>query len=438
MHPESDERRLRVPGDKSITHRALILGALATGQSLIRRPLVGADTRSTAAALRALGVDIPELGQEVRISGAGLHGLRPSPDVIDCGNSGTTVRLLMGVLAGSAFDTTLTGDASLRSRPMRRVTVPLELMGATFHELEREDRLPVRMHGGALRPLRYDSPQSSAQVKSAILLAGLTGSADVTVVEPLLSRDHTERMLSRIGVPLRVGHDRSGRPDVTLSPVAHLEAFEMDVPGDLSSAAFIVAHTLLAGRGRVRIVDVGLNPTRIGFVTVMQRMGGRLNIENARESCGEPLGDLVVERSELTATRIAAEEIPSLVDEVPVIAVLAAHADGTTVIEGAGELRVKESDRIRAVVDNLTAIGALAEERPEGMVIHGGARAADATGSTLSGVVRVHDDHRIAMAFGVLSAATGGAVRVDDPDAVGVSFPGFWDALADTDARGDQ
>jgi 3-phosphoshikimate 1-carboxyvinyltransferase len=336
----------------------------------------------------------------------------------------------MGVLAGCAFESTLTGDASLCSRPMRRVTVPLQLMGATFHEIGAADRLPIRMQGGALRPLHYDSPQASAQVKSAILLAGLTGSADVVVTEPILSRDHTERMLARLGVPLRGGRTADDRPEVMLSPVAHLDAFEVEVPGDLSSAAFIIAHALLTARIPVRIRDVGLNPTRTGFLEVVQRMGGRVSVENVRESCGEPLGDVVVEQSALRAFRISAPEIPSLVDEVPVLAILAAHAEGTTVIEGAGELRVKESDRISAVVENLIAIGAVAEERADGMVVSGIGPVEPGSPAQLRGDVRVHGDHRIAMAFGVLSAATSGAVRIDDPGAVGVSFPGFWDVLA--------
>lgn len=430
MPTDFEERRLRVPGDKSITHRALMLAALATGRSRIRRPLIGADTLSSAAALRSLGVRIPELTGDTAIEGVGLHGLRASRDVIDCGNSGTTARLLMGVLAGCPFESTLTGDESLCSRPMRRVTAPLELMGATFAELGREDRLPIRMQGGALRPLDYDSPHASAQVKSAVLLAGLTGSADVRVVEPLLSRDHTERMLSRMGVPLRQGVTAGDLPFVSLSPVARLDAFDIEVPGDPSSAAFLVAHALLAATLPVRITDVGLNPTRTGFIEVVQRMNGRLRVENVRESCGEPLGDLIVERSELTATRITGLEIPSLVDEVPVLAVLAAHADGVTIIEGAGELRVKESDRIRTMVENLAAVGITAEERPDGMAVHGSAANATPRGSRLSGDIRVHGDHRIAMAFGVLTAATNNAVRVDDPGCARVSFPGFWDILA--------
>ena len=425
MHPEMTERCVRVPGDKSVTHRALILAALASGRSRIVRPLIGADTRSTAAALRSMGVEVPELDPEVHVNGVGLHGLKSPGDVIDCGNSGTTARLLLGVLSGCAFEATLTGDASLRSRPMRRVTRPLEQMGAMFDELEQPDRLPIRVRGGALRPLHYDSPHASAQVKTAVLLAGLTGSADVSVTEPILSRDHTERMLTRVGVPLRTDRTKDGRVRVSLLPVPQIDAFDIDVPGDLSSAAFIAAHAFLTAPLPVRIQGVGLNPTRTGFLDVVRRMGAELAIENVRESCGEPLGDLVARRSVLRATCVDAAEVPSLVDEIPIIAMLAACAEGTTVIEGAGELRVKESDRIRTVVENLQAIGARAEERPDGMVIHGSGGVGE-----LAGTVRVHDDHRIAMAFGVLAAAAGGGVHIDDPAAVDVSFPGFWDALS--------
>jgi 3-phosphoshikimate 1-carboxyvinyltransferase len=334
----------------------------------------------------------------------------------------------MGVLAGCPFESALTGDASLRSRPMRRVTAPLELMGATFHELGAPDRLPIRMQGGALRPLRYDSPHASAQVKSAIMLAGLTGSADVVITEPILSRDHTERMLARIGVPLRTGRRADGRIEVMLSPVSQLDAFDIDIPGDISSAAFVAALALLAAAEPVRIRDVGLNPTRTGFIDVVHRMGARLAIDNVRESCGEPLGDIIVERSELRATRITADEMPSLLDEVPILAILAGRAAGTTVIEGAGELRVKESDRIRALVDNLKAVGVTAAEHRDGLEVQG-------SDDAPAGSVRVHGDHRIAMAFGVLSAATGGSVHVDDPAAVDVSFPGFWEMIARLGAR---
>ncbi|HEX6134856.1 MAG TPA: 3-phosphoshikimate 1-carboxyvinyltransferase [Longimicrobiales bacterium] len=413
---------VHVPGDKSITHRALILAALATGRSRVRRPLVGADTRSTAGVLRALGAGVGELGEETVIEGAGLHGLRAADGVLDCGNSGTTARLLMGVLAGFPFADTLTGDASLRSRPMRRVTEPLSRMGATFEELGEPDRLPIRMRGGALRPLSHVSPQASAQVKSALLLAGLTGGVEVTVREPLPSRDHTERMLSRLGVALRREQHADGGASVTLSPSPQLPAFDIEVPGDASSAAFLIAHALLAAPGPVRVRGVGLNPTRAGFLDVVRRMGGRIALENVRESCGEPIGDIIAERSALRGTIIGPAEIPSLVDEVPVLAVLAARAEGTTVVEGAAELRVKESDRIHALVSNLSRIGASVEERPDGLVVHGSSQ-------PLAGTIRTEGDHRIAMAFGVLGAAAGTHIEIDERDVVDVSFPGFWEVL---------
>lgn len=412
-------KSVRVPGDKSLTHRALMLAALATGKSVIRQPLIGADTQSTAAVLRALGADIGALEDHTTVTGSSLHGLSAATQPLDCGNSGTTARLMMGILSGYAFESTLTGDASLCSRPMRRVTTPLSQMGVQFTELEAPDRLPLRMLGGTLSALRYDSPHASAQVKSAILLAGLTGGVEVSVSEPVLSRDHSERMLSRLGVPLT----RDGLT-IRMQPVDHIGGFEFDVPGDFSSAAFVIALACLNANSPLRIRDVGLNPTRTGFLNVLQRMGAVVHAENERESCGEPIGDIVAQRSQLTATRIEASEIPSLVDEIPVIAILAARAEGTTVVEGAGELRVKESDRIAAIVANLKAIGVNAEEQPEGLVVHGTQRA-------LRGRVETRNDHRIAMAFGLLSATEGGAVEIDDPRVVDVSYPDYWNMLAD-------
>jgi 3-phosphoshikimate 1-carboxyvinyltransferase len=381
---------IRVPGDKSLTHRALLLAALATGHSRIARPLVGADTESTAAALRGLGCRVPDLGsgEDVQVVGLGLHGLHAPDSEIDCGNSGTTTRLLMGILAGYPFHATLTGDASLRSRPMRRVTTPLHKMGAVFEELGASDRLPVRMRGGALRSIDYDSPHASAQVKSAIMLAGLVGGVDVAVTEPLLSRDHTERMLAELGVKLLRETREDGSVKVSLQPPDQLQAFDFAVPGDFSSAAFIMAFAALHAVHPVRIVDVGLNPGRTGFIQVLRRMGGHVSIENRRESCGEPVGDVVVTRSALRATTIEAPEIPSLVDEIPVIAALAARAVGTTHISGASELRVKESDRIAAVVQNLRGVGAEAEELPDGMIVHGRRRARHARPSHRHGVWR--------------------------------------------------
>jgi 3-phosphoshikimate 1-carboxyvinyltransferase len=418
------ERTVRVPGDKSLTHRALLLAALAEGSSRIRRPLVGADTESTAAALRSLGCAIPPLAAsgELVIEGRGLRGLRPPADVIDCGNSGTTARLLMGVLAGHPFDATLTGDASLRSRPMRRVTAPLMEMGAAFTELGAADRLPVRIRGGALHGIDYHSPHASAQVKSAILLAGLVAGVDVSVTEPLLSRDHTERMLAQLGVRLDRQHQADGAARVALRPPPRMAALDFDVPGDFSSAAFLMAFAALHAVRPLRIEGVGLNPGRTGFLDVLRRMGGSVAVENERDSCGEPTGDIVVTRSALSGTSVGGAEIPALIDEVPVIAALAARADGTTTITGAGELRVKESDRIHAVVRNLRAVGVDATELDDGLVVHG-------TGAPLRGSVQSLHDHRIAMAFGLLAVEAGADIHIDEPEVVAVSFPEYWSTL---------
>lgn len=419
----SDALQLRVPGDKSLSHRALMLAALGTGRSVIRRPLIGADTESTAAALRALGCAVPDLDDDVVITGVGLRGLRAPPAPIDCGNSGTTARLLMGILAGQGFAAELTGDESLRSRPMRRVTEPLMRMGARFDELGAPDRLPIRVQGGTLQAFDYVSPHASAQVKSAVLLAGLCAGVDASVTEPVLSRDHTERMLSFMGVPIERSLLEDGRARAALRAVDRVDAFEFDVPGDFSSAAFVIALALMAGHGPVRVRDVGLNPTRTGMLDVLRRMGAIVRIENERESCGEPLGDVVTERSQLVATRIAGDEVPSLIDEIPIIAMLAARAEGTTVIEDAGELRVKESDRIAAVVANLRAVGADANERADGLEVCGSDR-------PLQGAVQAMHDHRVAMAFGVLAAAgPAGRITIDDRDVVAVSYPHFWTML---------
>jgi 3-phosphoshikimate 1-carboxyvinyltransferase len=414
-----------VPGDKSLTHRALLFAALGTGRSRVRRPLVGADTRSTAEALRRLGCPIPDLGstEELVIDGAGLRGLREPSDQLDCGNSGTTARLLMGVLAGQPFRAVLTGDASLRGRPMRRVTEPLARMGARFDELGDHDRLPVRIRGGVLTGIDYPSPHASAQVKSAILLAGLTGGVRVSVTEPQLSRDHTENMLRRAGVAVASRVLADGSACVALEPADHIEPLDFDVPGDFSSAAFLLAFAVLAAGGPVRVRDVGLNPTRTGFLDVLRRMGASVAIERQRDSGGEQIGDVVAAAAPLRATTIAGSEVPALIDEIPVIAALAARAEGTTVIDGAGELRVKESDRIRALVANLQAVRVAAEELPHGLIIHG-------TDRPLRGRVRALHDHRIAMAFGVLAAAGNADIEIDDVGVVDVSFPEFWTTLA--------
>jgi 3-phosphoshikimate 1-carboxyvinyltransferase len=421
LHVRGDAR---VPGDKSITHRALMLAAAAEGESRLSGLLPGEDCRSTAAVLRALGAAVPDPpadGREVRVRSGGLAAWREPAAALDCGNSGTTARLLMGLLAARPFAAVLTGDASLRGRPMRRITEPLVRMGAAFRELGAADRLPVEVRGGPLHGIDHRSPAASAQVKSAVLLAGLGGGVPVSVTEPQPSRDHTERMLRALGVEVSGAAGADGWR-VALRPTDRLPPLELEVPGDPSSAAFLAALALLSDEGELRIPAVGVNPTRVGWIEIVRRMGGEVAVEAARVSGGEPVADLVVRPSRLRATEVGGAEVPAAIDEIPVLAVLAARAEGETRITGAGELRVKETDRIAALAANLRAVGAEAEELPDGLVVRGSDR-------PLAGRVPTFHDHRIAMAFGVLAALPGNAIEVEDPAVADVSYPGFWTVL---------
>lgn len=414
--------RVRIPGDKSITHRALLLAAIARGESRVRSPLAAGDTSSTAAVLRELGAVVPSLQTgEVRVQGLGLRGLHAPAGELDCGNSGTTARLLLGMLAAQPLTATLTGDASLRSRPMRRVTQPLTAMGAVIREAGEADRLPLQVTGGVLRPIRYESPHASAQVKSALLLAGLCAGVPVSVREPTRSRDHTERLLRALGVPLTEVTSAEGCHDVALEPVASLSPLDLEVPGDFSAAAFLVAAALLLGRELV-IENVGINPTRTGMLGVLARMGAKVEVLGARESGGEPVATLLVRGGALHGTSIGGAEVPTLIDELPMLAVLASRARGETTIRDAAELRLKESDRIGMLIANLRSLGAEVEELEDGLVVQGSER-------PLRGVVRTAHDHRIAMAFGVLAALPGNDIRIDHPDTAAVSYPAFWQEL---------
>lgn len=419
---------LRVPGDKSISQRALILSSLAEGESRLRGLLFAGDPASTARALRGLGVPIPTLdpgGSEMTFSGLGLRGLQSPVRPLDVENSGTGARLLLGVLAGQPLEAVVTGDESLRKRPMARVTDPLTAMGAQFDALEVEGRLPIRVRGGPLKEFSYRLPVASAQLKSALLLAGLVGGVKVHLVEPGRSRDHTEKVLGGLGVSVTSG-PREGGWGVALSdPPLALPPLDLDIPGDFSSAAFFLLLGLLrAGNEPLVIKAVGLNQTRTGLLPVLERMNARVLVEMAPGvGEGEPSGDLVVYPSELAGCRVGGDEIPGLIDEVPILAAGAARARGLTRITGARELRVKETDRIRAVVDNLRALGVEAEELEDGMEIEG-------TDRPLRGRVQSHGDHRIAMAFGVLGSLPGNVVQVDGGEVAGVSFPGFWELLA--------
>jgi len=407
---------VRPPGDKSISHRALLLAALTDGSSRIRGILDSADVRSTAAALRALGVDVPPLEPEMRVRGVGLRGLRAPRVALDCGNSGTTTRLLAGVAAASPLSARFEGDASLSRRPMRRVARPLEAMGARV-EFDHADGLPMTVYGGPLRAIRWANETSSAQVKSAILLAAVVAGVEVVVSEPRLSRDHTERMLSARGVTV----ERSGNV-VRARPADRLEPRDTDVPSDPSSAAFFAALAALASSGELTLRGVCVNPTRAGFFDVLAEMGAAIEIVNRRDQGGEPVADVVVRPGPLSGVDVGVDRVPSLIDELPLLACLASRAEGETRITGARELRVKESDRIAAVVANLRAVGAAAEELADGMVIKG-------TTGALAGSVTTHGDHRLAMAFGVLGSLPGNRIAVDDPACVAVSFPSFWDEL---------
>ena len=413
------------PGDKSLSHRALLLGSLARGPSRVRGLLDADDVRSTARVLRDLGVDVPEGWEgEVEISGGsalrGGDGLR-----LDCGNSGTTARLVAGVVAGAGVEAILDGDASLRSRPMDRVVYPLQAMGARIEYRERRDRLPIRLlprATGSLRPLVHRPEVASAQVKSCLLLAGLVSGVAVEVIEPGRSRDHTERLLRAMGAPIEFGPEGEGaRARIEEGARERMNALDLDVPSDPSSAAFLVAAALLTGRP-LRLERVGLNPTRTGWLGVLRRMGVVLRERETGRSGGEPIGDLEVEPGAFGRFEIDGSQVPRLLDEVPVLAVLAARAEGTSVVSGAGELRVKESDRLSLVARNLQTLGVTCREREDGLEIEG-------TDATLTGEVETGGDHRIAMAFGALGADPRAELEVDDPGCVAVSYPGFWQDL---------
>lgn len=423
---------VRVPGDKSLTQRALILAALGDGESRLSGLLHGGDAASTARALRALGVDVPQLPHdqgEVRIRGVGLTGLRTPGARLDLRNSGTGTRLLMGVLAGSQVTATLTGDTSLRRRPMARVTDPLGAMGARFHFVGEPGRLPIRIEGRRpLDPIDWPSSIASAQVKSAILLAGLTGGAFALVTEPRRSRDHTERLFRAVGVSVVEHAVGSGWRVEMRDPPDRIAPLDFDVPGDVSSAAFLFALAALAGAGPdgVTVEGVGLNPTRTAFLDVLQRMGAEIDIETdsvpGPKGAAEPRGSVTVRPSELRGTTIGGDDVPRLIDELPLIAILGTRARGVTRITDAAELRAKESDRIDAVSRNLRSLGIEVEEYEDGLAVEGSSR-------LLAGRVQSFRDHRIAMAFGILGSTTACSIEIEDPEVAEVSFPGFWPIL---------
>jgi 3-phosphoshikimate 1-carboxyvinyltransferase len=415
---------IAVPGDKSMSHRSLLIGALADGETRVRGFGRSADTASTIAAVRALGVDVDELSDdELVVHGVGIRGLRGGGASVDCGNAGTLLRLLTGALAGQQGRFELTGDASLRTRPMERVAEPLTRMGA---RVETDDgHAPVVVDGSdALRGIEYRLPVASAQVKSAILLAGLNADGATTVIEPVPTRDHTESMLAAAGVRIR------RRPSsVTLEPPARLRLGDVEIPGDFSAAApFLVAATLLAG-SELTVHGVGLNPRRIGLLDVLERMGARVSVFNRRRLGGEWAGDVEVRSAELVGAAIGPAEVPLLVDELPLFAIAAGLARGDSTVTGAGELRVKESDRIETVTDALRGIGVRIRGREDGFEVRG--VPARPRGGTMSS----GGDHRVAMLGAVAGVLSREGVEIEDADAVAISFPGFFELLDSVSRR---
>jgi len=404
---------VRVPGDKSVSHRSIILGSIATGTTRVTGFLEGADALATMNIFRALGVRIdgPDRG-EVTVHGLGPGGLRAPRERLDCGNSGTSMRLLAGLLAPQPFDCELDGDASLRKRPMRRVADPLAAMGARI-ETAAGGRPPLRIHGNpALHGIDYAMPVASAQVKSALLLAGLYASGTTRVTEPAPTRDHTERMLEAFGCAVR----RDGAA-VAVRGGAALRGTDIAVPADISSATFFMVGAAIAPDSDLTLTDVGVNPTRTGVIEILRRMGADLTVQNARVLGGEPVADIRVRASDLQGIEIPPALVPLAIDEFPAIFVAAACARGRTVLRGAEELRVKESDRIQVMADGLGALGARAEPTADGMIIEGGAYA--------GGTVDSHGDHRIAMAFAMAALRAGAPVVIQDCANVATSFPGF-------------
>ena len=407
--------RLRVPGDKSISHRAVMFGSIAKGTTNIEGFLTGADCISTISIFKKMGIDIELDNNSVKVHGMGLYGLRCPHEILDCGNSGTTTRLVSGILSAQNFTSVLTGDKSIQKRPMNRIITPLSMMGANIKS--NDGFAPLTITGSSLHGINYNSPVASAQVKSAILLAGLYASSPTTVVEPAKSRDHTELMLKKFGANLT-----STKTSVTINPCSELFANDIDVPSDISSAAFFMAAAILVPDSELILENVGINPTRDGIIRVLKDMGANIEIINQTDSF-EPVADIRVTYSKLHSTCIGGEIIPTLIDELPLLAALASLADGTTVIKDAEELKVKESNRIRVMCEELSKLGVDVIETKDGMEIKG----ADKLKGNVT--IATHDDHRIAMTFAVLNLVSDGEIRLDNKNCVEISYPEFFNDL---------
>ena len=413
---------LTVPGDKSISHRAIMFGSLAEGTTIIHGFLKGADCLSTIDCFRKMGISIEEKEDTIYVHGKGLHGLHKPEETLDVGNSGTTTRLISGILAGQNFDTVLSGDASLNSRPMGRIMKPLSMMGADITSIHDTGCAPLSIKGRSLNAIHYDSPVASAQVKSCVLLAGLYANGKTSVTEPALSRDHTERMLRSFGANIV-----SDKNTCTITPPETLHGQHIEVPGDISSAAFFIVAALITPNSEITINNVGINDTRAGILKVCQDMGADITLLNAREEGGEPVADLLVKTSSLRGTIVEGDIIPALIDELPVIALMACFAKGQTIIKDAHELRVKESDRIAIMTENLGAMGADIIDTDDGFIINS---RSDNTIPTLHGAsINCSMDHRIAMTFAIAGLNADGETIITDSDCVDVSYPGFFTQL---------
>lgn len=406
-----------VPGDKSISHRSVMFGSIARGTTEIHHYLQGADCLSTIACFEKMGIEIENRGDTVLVHGRGLHGLQRPEQILDCGNSGTTTRLISGILAAQDFDVTLTGDASIQKRPMKRIMEPLSMMGADIQSVNDNGCAPLHITGKPLHGIHYHSKVASAQVKSAILLAGLYADGETKVTEPYVSRNHTELMLGHFGASAHTEDTTA-----VIQPATQLYGNRIDVPGDISSAAFFLAAGLMVPNSEILIRNVGINPTRDGILRVCRNMGADLTLLNQNSSSGEPTADLLVRSSNLHGTVIEGAIIPTLIDELPMIAAMACFAEGTTVIRDAAELKVKESNRIEVMVRNLTAMGADAEETEDGMIIRGGAPLHGA-------VIDSKLDHRIAMTFAVTGLCADGETTIQGAECVNISYPGFYEDL---------
>ena len=408
---------ITVPGDKSISHRAIMFGSIAKGTTEITGFLNSADCHSTIGCFRQMGISIIEIGDKVLVEGKGMRGLSAPTDILDAGNSGTTTRLISGILAAQSFSTTTTGDATIQKRPMKRIMEPLSLMGADITSINGNDCAPLRINGNPLHGITYTTKTASAQVKSSILLAGLYADSPTQVTEPAVSRNHSELMLKAYGADISV----SGKT-VTLQPASELFGQKVEVPGDISSAAYFIVAGLITPDSEVLIKNVGINETRDGIIRVVQSMGGNITLLNERTACGEKVADILVKTSDLKATTIEGAIIPTLIDELPVIAILAACAKGTTIIKDAAELKVKECNRIDAVTKNLQAMGGKITPTDDGFIIAGG--------SPLHGTqIETFHDHRIAMSFAVASLIADGENTYDNPDVVCISYPNFYNDL---------